>query len=64
MYHFGYLKTDGCSVLAVDLIHYLFAPLILFCVLHTLDLLLYYLSIENGTGGVGIFELFIFQCFV
>ena len=64
VYHFGYLKTDGCSVLAMDLNHYLFTPLILFCDPHTLDLLPYYLSIANGTGGVGIFELFIFQCFV
>ena len=49
---------------AMDLIHYSFAPLILFCVLYTLDLLLYYLSIANGTGSVGIFELLVFQCFV
>ena len=49
---------------AMDLIPYLFAPLILFLVLYTLDLLPYYLSIANGAGGVGIFELIIFQCFV
>ena len=48
----------------MDLIHYLFAPLILFCVPYTLDLLLYYLSIANGTGGEGIFELLVFQCFI
>ena len=46
----------------MDLIPYSFAPLILFLVLYTLNLLLYYLSIANGTGGVGIFELFVFQC--
>ena len=48
----------------MSLIHYSFAPLILFCVPYTLDLLLYYLSIANGAGGVGIFELLVFQCFV
>ena len=48
----------------MDLIHYLFAPLILFRVPYTLDLLLYYLSIANDAGGVGIFELLVFQCFV
>ena len=48
----------------MSLIHYSFTPLILFCVSYTLDLLLYYLSIANGTGGVGIFELLVFQCFV
>ena len=49
---------------AMDLIPYSFAPLILFRVPYTLDLLPYYLSIANGAGGVGIFELLIFQCFV
>ena len=48
----------------MDLIPYLFAPLILFLVPYTLDLFPYYLSIANGAGGVGIFELFVFQCFV
>ena len=48
----------------MDLIHYSFAPLILFGVPYTLDFLLYYLSIANGAGGVGIFELLIFHCFV
>ena len=48
----------------MDLIHYSFAPLILFRVLYTLDFLPYYLSIGNGTGGVGIFELLVFHCFV
>ena len=47
----------------MDFIHYLFASLILFPVPYMLDLLPYYLSIANGTGGVGIFEL-VFQCFV
>ena len=42
----------------MDLIHYSFASLILFRVPYTLDLLLYYLSIANGAGGV------VFQCFV
>ena len=46
----------------MDLIHYSFAPLILFRVPYTLDFLPYYLSIENGAGGVGIFEILIFQC--
>ena len=41
----------------MDLIHYSFMPLILFCVPYTLDLLPYYLSIVNGGGGVSIFEL-------
>ena len=44
----------------MDLIHYLFMPLILFRVLYTLDLLPYHLLIANGAGGVGIFELLIF----
>ena len=42
----------------MDLIHYSLAPLILFRVPYTLDLLPYYLSIANGAGGAGIFELF------
>ena len=46
----------------MDFIHYSFAPLILFHVPYMLDLLPYYLSIANGTGGVGIFELLVFQC--
>ena len=48
----------------MDLVHYSFTPLILFRVPYTFDLLLYYLLIANGTGGVGIFELLVFQCFV
>ena len=48
----------------MDLIHYLFAPLILFRVPYTLDLLLYYLSIANSAEDVGIFELLVFKCFV
>ena len=48
----------------MDLIHYSFAPLILFCVPYMLNLLPYYLSIANGAGGVGIFELLAFQYFV
>ena len=48
----------------LDLIPYSFAPLILFLVPYMLDLLPYYLSIANGAEGVGIFELFVFQCFV
>ena len=36
----------------------------LFRVLYTLNLLPYYLSIANGTSGVGIFHLLVFQCFV
>ena len=49
---------------AMDLIHYSFVLLILFRVPYMLDLLPYYLSITNGTGGVGIFEFLVFQCFV
>ena len=48
----------------MDLIPYSFAPLILFRVPYTLDLLPYYQLIANGIGGVGIFELPVFQCFV
>ena len=48
----------------MDLIHYSSVPLILFCVPYMLDLLPYYLSIANDAGGVGFFELLIFQCFV
>ena len=43
---------------------YLFAPLTLFRVSYMLDLLLYYLLIANGAGGIGLFELLVFQCFV
>ena len=45
----------------MDLIPYSFAPLILFRVPYTLNLLPYYLSIANGAGGVGIFELLVFS---
>ena len=48
----------------MNLNHYSFAPLILFRVPYALDFLLYYLSIANGGGGVGIFELLVFQFFV
>ena len=51
----------SCSM---DLIHYSFMPLIIFCVPYTIDLLPYYLLIANGAGDVGIFELVIFQYFV
>ena len=53
--------NNYCSM---DLIHYLFEPFIIFHVPYTLDLLLYHLSIANGTGAVGNFELLVFQCFV
>ena len=43
----------------MDLIHYSFAPLILFHVPYTLDLLPQHLSIANGAGDVGIFELLV-----
>ena len=43
----------------MDLIHYSLAPLILFRVLYTLNLLPYYLS---RRGGVDIYELLVFQC--
>ena len=49
---------------AMDLIHYSFVPLILFRIPYMLDLLPYNLSIANGAGSIGIFELLIFQCFV
>ena len=42
------------TVDAMDLLYYSLAPLILFCVLYTLNYLPYYLSIANGAGGVGI----------
>ena len=45
----------------MDLIHNSFMPFILFCGLYTLDLVPYYLSIANSAGGVGIFEILIFQ---
>ena len=45
----------------MDLIYYLFARLILFCVLYTLDLLPYYLLIANGAGGVGILNFSYFN---
>ena len=48
----------------MDLIHYSFAPLILFRVPYTLNFLPYYLSIADGAGGVGIFEHLVFHCFV
>ena len=48
----------------MDLVYYSFVPLILFRVPYMLDFLPYYLSIANGAGGVGIFELLVFQCFV
>ena len=44
----------------MDLIPYSFVSLILFHVPYTLYLLPYYLSIANGTGGVGIFEFLVF----
>ena len=48
----------------MSLIHYSFASRILCRVPHMLDLLPYYLLITNGAGGIGIFELLVFQCFV
>ena len=47
--------------MAMSLIYYSLAPLILFRIPYTLDLLPYYLSGANGTGGIGIFELLVFQ---
>ena len=47
----------------MSLIHYSFTPLILFRVPYTIDFLPYCLSIANGTGGIGIFELLVFQGF-
>ena len=58
------LRIATISGSLMDLIHYSFVPLILFRVPYTLDLLPYYLSITNGIGGVGVFELLVFQCFV
>ena len=48
----------------MSLIHYSFAPLIVFRVPYTIDFLPYYLSIANGAGGVGTFELLVFQVFL
>ena len=45
----------------MDLIHYSLMPLVLFCVPYILDFLLYYLSIVNGAGGVGIFNFSYFS---
>ena len=59
-----YWIPGSTSCHTMDLILYSFTPLILFCVPYTLDLLPYYLSIANGAGDVGIFELLIFQCFI
>ena len=47
--------TNFAKFIEMDLIHYSVAPLILFLVPYTLDLLPYYLSFANGAGGVGIF---------
>ena len=58
------LFNIDCKRAVMSLIHYSFVPLILFHVLYTLDLLSYYLSIASGAGGVGIFELLVFQYFV
>ena len=44
----------------MDLIHYSFAPL-LFRVPYTLDFLPHHLLVANGTGGIGIFELLVFN---
>ena len=52
-----------CFKNLMDLIHYSFAPLILFRIPYMLDLLPQHLSITNGAGCVGIFELLVFQCF-
>ena len=45
----------------MDLIHYSFVPLILFHVPYTPNLPPYYLSIANGTGGVGILNFLYFN---
>ena len=50
-----YLGSRNDAMDEMNLIHYSFAPLILFIVPYTLDLLPYYLSFANGAGGVGIF---------
>ena len=63
----GHLNTgmlEHTLDVTMDLIHYSFAPLILFRVPYTLDFLPYYLSIADDAGGVGIFELLVFHCFV
>ena len=55
-------KAPGCDdIPAMDLIPYSFAPLILFRVPYMLDLLLYYLSIANGAGGIGILNFSYFN---
>ena len=38
--------------------------LLYYFVFRTRSIFFYYLSIANGAGGVGIFELLVFQCFV
>ena len=43
----------------MNLIYYLFVPLLLFHVPYKLNFLPYYLLIANGTQDVGIFELLI-----
>ena len=48
----------------MSFIHYSIAPLILFLVPYKLDQLLYHLSLANGDGGIGIFKLSVFRCFV
>ena len=45
----------------MDLIPYSFAPLILFHVPYTLNLLPYYLLIANGAGGIGILNFSYFN---
>ena len=45
----------------MNLIHYSFAPLILFGVPYALNLLLYCLSIANGARDVGVIELLVFN---
>ena len=62
----GFFEGETSNKLhkSMDLIPYSFAPLVLFRVPYTLDLLPYYLSIANGAGGVGIYELLVFHCFV
>ena len=63
-FRYRYSVSAVSHITRMDLIHYSFAPLILFRVPYTLDLLPEHLSIANGAGGVGIFELLVFQCFV
>ena len=62
--HYNTMYTVHLVVLLMSLIHYSLMPFILYLVPFTVGLLLQYLSFANGAGGVDIFKLYVFQCFV